>query len=492
MEGSFLELTKLTALMVAEKIRKREISVIELTNAYLARIDELNGTIGAYITVCAEQALRQAESVQKKLDGRENILPLAGIPAGIKDNICTRDVKTTCASKMLDNFLPPYDATVTKKLSESDVIVLGKLNMDEFAMGSSNENSWYMPVKNPWDHERVPGGSSGGAAAAVASHMSCFALGSDTGGSIRQPASFCGVVGLKPTYGAVSRFGLIAFASSLDQIGPITRDVADCALVMNVIAGHDPLDSTSVDMDYPDYTTFLKNDVKGLKIGLPKEYFGSGLHEEVKAKILDAAKAYESYGAIIEEISLPFTEYAIPAYYIISSAEASSNLARYDGIKYGYRAREYADIIDLYKKTRSEGFGTEVKRRIMLGTYALSSGYYDAYYKKALKVRRLIFEDFQKAYQKVDVILGPTSPVTAFKIGEKTANPLEMYLSDVYTVSVNIAGLCAISLPCGFDSGGLPIGMQLIGKPFDEGTLLRAAYTYESNTGKGGVTGSGI
>jgi len=284
MEGSFLELTKLTALMVAEKIRKREISVIELTNAYLARIDELNGTIGAYITVCAEQALRQAESVQKKLDGRENILPLAGIPAGIKDNICTRDVKTTCASKMLDNFFPPYDAAVIEKLSESNVVILGKLNMDEFAMGSSNENSWYMPVKNPWDHERVPGGSSGGAAAAVASHMSCFALGSDTGGSIRQPASFCGVVGLKPTYGAVSRFGLIAFASSLDQIGPITRDVADCALVMNVIAGHDPLDSTSVDMDYPDYTTFLKNDVKGLKIGLPKEYFGSGLHEEVKAK----------------------------------------------------------------------------------------------------------------------------------------------------------------------------------------------------------------
>ncbi|HEY8500315.1 MAG TPA: Asp-tRNA(Asn)/Glu-tRNA(Gln) amidotransferase subunit GatA [Clostridia bacterium] len=478
--------------MAAEKIKKREISVIELTNAYLERIDELNGTIGAYITVCAEQALRQAESVQKKLDGRENILPLAGIPAGIKDNICTRDIKTTCASKMLDNFFPPYDATVARKLLDSNVVILGKLNMDEFAMGSSNENSWYMPVKNPWDHERVPGGSSGGAAAAVASHMSCFALGSDTGGSIRQPASFCGVVGLKPTYGAVSRFGLIAFASSLDQIGPITRDVADCALVMNVIAGHDPLDSTSVGMDYPDYTTFLKNDVKGLKIGLPKEYFGSGLHEEVKAKILDAAKAFESYGAIIEEISLPFTEYAIPAYYIISSAEASSNLARYDGIKYGFRARDYVDIIDLYKKTRSEGFGTEVKRRIMLGTYALSSGYYDAYYKKALKVRRLIFEDFQKAYQKVDVILGPTSPVTAFKIGEKTANPLEMYLSDVYTVSVNIAGLCAISLPCGFDSKGLPIGMQLIGKPFDEGTLLRAAYTYESNTGKGGVTGCGI
>jgi aspartyl-tRNA(Asn)/glutamyl-tRNA(Gln) amidotransferase subunit A len=487
-----LELTELTALTAAEKIRKREISVIELTNAYLNRIDKLNGKVGAYITVCEKQALRQSESVQKKLNCKENVFPLAGIPAGLKDNICTKDVKTTCASRMLSNFFPPYDATVIEKLSEHDVIILGKLNMDEFAMGSSNENSWYTPVKNPWDPERVPGGSSGGAAAAVASHMSCFALGSDTGGSIRQPASFCGVVGLKPTYGAVSRYGLIAFASSLDQIGPITRDVADCALVMNVIAGYDPLDSTSVDMEYPDYTTFLKNDVKGLKIGLPKEYFGSGLHEEVKEKILDAAKAYESYGAIIEEISLPFTEYAIPAYYIISSAEASSNLARYDGIKYGYRAQEYADIIDLYKKTRSEGFGTEVKRRIMLGTYALSSGYYDAYYKKALKVRRLIFEDFQKAYQKVDVILGPTSPVTAFKIGEKTANPLEMYLSDIYTVSVNIAGLCAISLPCGFDTKGLPISMQLIGKPFDEGTLLRAAYTYESNTGKSEVANCGI
>ncbi len=485
-----MDLTQLTVCQTAEKIRKKEISAPELTQAYLDRIKKLNDTVGAYITVCEQEAADMAERVQKKIDDGMEMKPLSGVPMGLKDNICTREIRTSCASKMLNHFTPPYDATVAKKLSDS--VLLGKLNMDEFAMGSSNENSWYKPVKNPWDLDRVPGGSSGGAAAAVAARMSCFALGSDTGGSIRQPASFCGVVGLKPTYGVVSRYGLVAFASSLDQIGPITKDVADCAAVMNGISGHDPLDSTSADIDYPDYTSFLKTDVKGLKIGIPKEYFGAGLQEDVKEKIQEAAKAYESYGASVVEVSLPITEYAIPAYYIISSAEASSNLARYDGIKYGYRASSFEDLLDLYRQTRSEGFGPEVKRRIMLGTYALSSGYYDAYYKKALKVRRLIFEDFQKAFEQVDVILGPTAPATAFKIGEKTDNPLEMYLGDIYTVSVNIAGLCALSLPCGLDSQGLPIGMQLIGKPFDEGTLLTTAYAYEQNTRGNGVMHCGI
>jgi len=479
-----LELTELSIFEAAEKLRNREISAPELVKSYLSRTQRLDDKIGAFISVLYEEAVKQAELVQKKIDLGERVSLLAGIPMGLKDNISTKGILTTCASKMLHNYIPPYDATVVKKLRNEDAVIIGKLNMDEFAMGSSNENSWYRPVKNPWDTSRVPGGSSGGAAAAVAAGMVCYSLGSDTGGSIREPASFCGVVGLKPTYGAVSRYGLVAFASSLDQIGPITRDTADCAAVMNAIAGHDPMDSTSADIDYPDYTSFLKDDVKGLKIGIPKEYTGEGLQSDVKARVLEAAKKFEELGAIVMEISLPVTQYAIPAYYIISSAEASSNLARYDGIKYGYRAPKYKDLIDLYRQTRSEGFGTEVKRRIMLGTYALSSGYYDAYYKKALKVRRLIFEDFQKAYEKVDVILGPAAPATAFKIGEKIDNPLEMYLGDIYTVSVNIAGLCAISLPCGTDSQGLPVGMQLIGKPFDEGTLLRTAYTFERNTGR--------
>jgi len=359
-------------------------------------------------------------------------------------------------------------------------------------MGSSNETSWYGQVKNPWDLERVPGGSSGGAAAAVAAHMACYALGSDTGGSARQASSFCGVVGLKPTYGLVSRYGLVAFASSMDQIAPVTRDVADCAAVMNAIAGHDPLDSTSQDCRNEDYTSFLKNDVKGLKIGLPKEYFSGSIQKEVKEKVLDAAKLFESLGATIEEISLPLIEYALPVYYILSSAEAGSNLAQYDGIKYGYRAQQFDDLVELYKKTRSEGFGEEVKRRILLGTYVLSSGNYDAYYSKALKAKRMIFEEFQNAYQKVDIILGPTAPSSAFKIGEKTVNPIDMYFNDAYTVSANIAGLCAISLPCGFDSNGLPVGMQLIGKPYDEGTILKAAFTYEKNTGGNGGIDCGI
>lgn len=478
-----MDLTRLSIMDAARKLREKEFSVAELVTAYLNRINKHDELIGAFITVCNENAIEQAEAIQKKLDAGEDLPLLAGIPMGLKDNIVTRGLLTSCASKMLSNFVPPYDATVVRKLRENDAILLGKLNMDEFAMGSSSETSWYKPVRNPWDPERVAGGSSGGAAAAVSSGMACFALGSDTGGSIRQPASFCGVVGLKPTYGSVSRYGLVAFASSLDQIGPITRDVADCAAVMNAITGHDPMDSTSAPVDYQDYTSFLNQEIRGLKIGIPKEYIQQGLQEEVKQQILKAAETYEALGATVTEVSLPLTEYAIPAYYLISSAEASSNLARYDGIKYGYRASKYEDLIDLYRQTRSEGFGTEVKRRIMLGTYALSSGYYDAYYKKALKVRRLIHEDFQKVFGEVDVILGPTVPANAFKVGEKTDNPLEMYLGDIYTVSVNIAGLCAISIPCGTDSKGLPTGMQLIGRPFDEGTLLKTAHAFERTAG---------
>ncbi|NLG87882.1 MAG: Asp-tRNA(Asn)/Glu-tRNA(Gln) amidotransferase subunit GatA [Clostridiaceae bacterium] len=487
-----MELTKLTACQAADKIRKKEISVPELTYAYLDKIIELNKKIGAYITVCGQEAEKQADIVQKKFDKNEELPLIAGIPAGINDNICTSGVLTSCGSRMLSNFVPPYDATVIKKLSQNHAVLLGKLNMDEFAMGSSNETSWYGQVKNPWDPERVPGGSGGGAAAAVASKMACFALGSDTGGSARLAASFCGVVGLRPTYGTVSRYGLVAFASSMDQAAPVTRDVADCAAVMNVIAGYDPLDSISRDSGYEDYTSFLENDVKGLKIGLPKEYFSGAVQKEVKEKVLDAAKVFESLGAEIEEISLPLFEYALPAYYIISSAEASSNLAQYDGIKYGYRAQQFEDLVDLYKKSRGEGFGEEVKRRILFGTYVLGAGNYDVFYNKALKVKRMIFEEYQNAYQKVDIILGPTAPSTAFKIGEKTVDPLDMYLIDAYTVPVNLAGLCAISLPCGFDSSGLPVGMQLIGKPYGEGTILRAAFTYEKNTGGNGGIDRGV
>lgn len=486
-----MELTKLTVCQAADKIRKKEISVPELTQAYLNRIRELNEKIGAYITICGQDAEKQADYVQKKIDNKEELPLISGIPAGINDNICTSGVLTSCGSRMLSNFIPPYDATVIRKLSQNDAVMLGKLNMDEFAMGSSNETSWYGQVKNPLDPERVPGGSSGGAAAAVASNMACYALGSDTGGSVRLSSSFCGVVGLKPTYGLVSRYGLAAFASSMDQIAPVTRSVADCAVVLNVIAGHDPLDSTSQDCR-EDYASFLKNDVKGLKIGLPKEYFSGGIQKEVKEKVLDAAKVFESLGAYVEEISLPLFEYALPVYYIISSAEAGSNLAQYDGIKYGYRTEQFDDLVDLYKKSRSEGFGEEVKRRILFGTFVLSSGNFDAFYNRALKVRRMIFEEFQNAYQKVDIILGPTAPSAAFKIGEKTVNPIDMYFNDAYTVPANIAGLCAISLPCGFDSNGLPVGMQLIGRPYDEGTILRAAFTYEKSTGGNGGIDLGI
>lgn len=478
-----MEFHEMTAHELSGLIKNKKISVRELTQTYLKRIEQLEPEIGGYVTVTGETALKDADRIQEKINKGEALSPLAGIPMALKDNMCTEGILTTCSSKMLNNFVPPYNATVVDKLNKQDAILLGKLNMDEFAMGGSTENSYFKQTKNPWDTERVPGGSSGGSAAAVASGEAVFALGSDTGGSIRQPASFCGVVGMKPTYGAVSRFGLVAFASSLDQIGPLTKDVTDCALVMNAIAGHDPMDSTSANVEYPDYTKALVNNIKGLKIGIPKEYIAEGINEEVKKSILEAVETLKKLGAECEEFSIPVNEYAIPAYYLISSAEASSNLARYDGIKYGYRAEKFTDLLDLYKQSRSEGFGAEVKRRIMLGTYALSSGYYDAYYKKALQVRTLIRRGFDEAFAQYDLVIGPTAPTTAYKIGEKANNPLEMYLGDIYTVSANIAGLPGMVVPCGFDGKGLPIGLQLIGKPFDESMLLRVGYTFEQNTG---------
>ncbi len=477
-----MELYQLTAHELGDLLKNKKVSAVDITKSYLDRIEKVESKVDSYLTICQEEALNKAEEVQKRIDSGEAASPLAGIPMAIKDNICTQGVKTTCASKMLHNFVPPYNATVMNKLESNDTIMLGKLNMDEFAMGGSTENSHFKQTKNPWDIERVPGGSSGGAAAAVAANEAVFTLGSDTGGSIRQPASFCGVVGMKPTYGSVSRFGLVAFASSLDQIGPLTKDVTDCALVLNAITGYDSLDTTSSNVEYPDYTKALVNNIKGMKIGIPKEYIGQGLNEDVKASTLKAIETLKELGAECEEFSLPITEYAIPAYYLIACAEASSNLARYDGIKYGYRAEKYSDLLDLYRQTRSEAFGPEVKRRIMLGTYALSSGYYDAYYKKALQVRTLIKNGFDQAFEKYDLVLGPTAPTTAYKIGEKVDDPLEMYLGDIYTVSVNIAGLPGLVVPCGYDSSNLPIGLQLIGKAFDESTLLRVGYTFEQNT----------
>lgn len=477
-----MKLYDMPAHYLADMISERKISSVELTKAFLERIEDVEPKVGSYVTVCKEEALKRAGEVQAAIDKGDVKSPLAGVPMALKDNMCTEGVLTTCASKMLSNFIPPYNSTVAKKLSDAGTVLLGKLNMDEFAMGGSNENSYFKQTKNPWDIERVPGGSSGGAAAAVSSGEAAFTLGSDTGGSIRQPASFCGVVGLKPTYGAVSRFGLVAFASSLDQIGPMTKDVKDCALVLNAISGHDPMDSTSANISYPDYTKALVNNVKGMKIGIPSEYIAEGINPEVRKIILEAVDTLKKLGASCEEFSLPVTEYAIPAYYLIACAEASSNLARYDGIKYGYRAENYSDLLDLYKQTRSEGFGAEVKRRIMLGTYALSSGYYDAYYKKALQVRTLIKKGFDDAFEKFDLVVGPTAPTTAFKIGEKADDPLAMYLGDIYTVSVNIAGLPGLVVPCGLDRNSLPVGLQLIGKPFDESMLLRAGYTFEQNT----------
>jgi aspartyl-tRNA(Asn)/glutamyl-tRNA(Gln) amidotransferase subunit A len=457
---------------------KREISCEELTRALFDRIRIVDYAIRAYITLDEDGALQKSRVLDERGDFTH---PLAGIPAAVKDNICTKGLKTTCASKILENFIPPYDATISARLKSRDAVIMGKTNMDEFAMGSSTENSAFFATRNPWDTGRVPGGSSGGSAAAVAADECIYAIGSDTGGSIRQPAGYCGVVGMKPTYGRVSRFGLVAYASSLDQIGPITKDVTDCAIVLNAIAGHDRMDSTSADMPVPDYTLSLKPDVSGMKIGIPREYLGEGIDGEVRHAVLNAAKTFENMGACCEEISLPHTEYALWAYYIIAPAEASSNLARYDGIRYGVRAKDYSDLIDLYKRTRSEGFGAEVKRRIMLGTYALSSGYYDAYYLKAQKVRTLVKKDFDRVFEKYDFILAPIAPTAAFRIGENTDDPLKMYMNDVCTIPVNMAGLPGISIPCGF-SGGMPVGLQIIGRPFDETTILQAAYAFEQAT----------
>lgn len=455
-------------------------SAKELTKAYLDAIDETDGTIGAYISLYPEEALAAAAAVDEKRAKGESLSPLAGIPAGIKDNICTRGMRTTCASKMLENYVPPYDADVIERLKQSDYILLGKLNMDEFAMGSSCENSALKLTRNPADTSRVPGGSSGGSAAAVAAYEAAYTLGSDTGGSIRQPASFCGVVGMKPTYGSVSRYGLVAFASSLDQIGPLTRTVQDNALVLNAICGHDKRDATSLARQHADFTARIGQEVKGLRIGMPKEFFGEGISAEVKTAVENAAKLYEKMGAAIEEVSMPSIPHALSAYYIISSAEASSNLARFDGIRYGYRAKEFDDITDLYLKSRSEGFGAEVKRRIMLGTFALSSGYYDAYYKKAQQVRSLVTADFNRVFETCDVILSPVAPTPAYKLGEKSADPLEMYMGDAYSVPVNIAGVPALSLPCGKTEAGLPVGCQLIGKVFSEPLLYQVGAALES------------
>jgi aspartyl-tRNA(Asn)/glutamyl-tRNA(Gln) amidotransferase subunit A len=476
-----MKLHYMTAHELAKRIKKREISSEEAVLAAIDRIKEVEDRVGAYVTVVKEQALARAREVDRLIGEGEKISGLAGVPMALKDNMCTEGIRTTCSSKILHNFVPPYSATVYSRLNDAGAVLVGKTNMDEFAMGSSTENSGFKKTYNPWDLERVPGGSSGGSAAAVASGMAFYALGSDTGGSIRQPAALCGVVGMKPTYGRVSRYGLVAFASSLDQIGPLTRNVTDCALVMNYISGYDKYDSTSVDLEVPDFTKSLVNDIKGLKVAIPGEYFGEGIDPEVRAVVMQAIKELENLGAVCEEVSLPHTEYALPAYYIIASAEASSNLARYDGIRYGYRAEGFSDLRDLFVKTRSQGFGPEVKRRIMLGTYALSSGYYDAYYKKAQKIRTLVKRDFDRVFEDYDVVVCPTSPTVAFKAGEKTQDPLQMYLSDVYTIPVNIAGLPGISIPCGF-AGNLPVGLQIIGKLFDEATILRVAYTFEQNT----------
>ena len=473
-----MDITELTVHELQEKIKNGELTTKEILQAYINRIDEKEKDVQAFVTTLTEEAEKK-EEVHKKIESGEIEGDLAGIPIGIKDNICTKGIKTTCASKMLEDFISPYDATVMEKINDENMILLGKLNMDEFAMGGSTEHSYFKKTRNPWDLNRVPGGSSGGSASAVAAGMVPWALGSDTGGSIRQPASFCGVVGLKPTYGLVSRYGLVAFASSLDQIGPITKDVKDSAILLNIIAGHDKKDTTSVNIEKKDYVKALKNDVKGLKIGVPKEFLAEGTQPEVKGKIEEAIQIYKELGAVVEEISLDVAKYSLATYYIIACAEASSNLGRFDGIRYGYRAKDYKDLNELFVKSRSEGFGDEVKRRIILGTYVLSSGYYDAYYKKAQKVRSLVMNEFIKAFQKYDVLLTPTSPTVAFKIGEKTSNPLEMYLSDICTVSVNIAGLPGISIPCGVDSNNMPIGMQLIGNKFQEETILNAAYTFE-------------
>lgn len=477
-----MDITQLTVHELMDKLKNKELTSTQITQSYIDRIEEKEDDVKAFVTILKEEALKQANEIDKKRESGEINSEFAGIPIGIKDNMCTKGVKTTCSSHMLENFVSPYDATVVEKLSNENIIDLGKLNMDEFAMGGSTEYSYFKKTANPWNLNKVPGGSSGGSAAAVAANMVPWALGSDTGGSIRQPSSFCGVVGLKPTYGLVSRYGLVAFASSLDQIGPITKDVEDAAILLNIIAGHDEKDTTSANIEKKDYTANLKNDIKGKKIGVPKEFFGEGINEEVKETLKQAIETYKNLGAEIEEFSLDIAQYSLATYYIIACAEASSNLGRFDGIRYGYRAKEFGSLKELYRKSRSDGFGPEVKRRIILGTYVLSSGYYDAYYKKAQQVRTLVMNEFQKAFEKYDIILTPTSPTVAFDIGSKSNNPLEMYLADICTVSVNIAGLPGISIPCGVDKEGMPIGMQLIGNKFEEDKLLNMAYAFEQVT----------
>lgn len=462
-------------------LHKKEVSVTDLVNESYKRIADVDSKVQAFLTLDEERARRTAKEMDEQSGNRDSRSILSGIPIGIKDNIVTKGLRTTCASKILENFDPIYDATVMNKLQEAETVTIGKLNMDEFAMGSSNENSRFQVTRNPWNLETVPGGSSGASAASVAAGEVPFSLGSDTGGSIRQPASFCGVVGLKPTYGRVSRFGLVAFASSLDQIGPITRTVEDNAYLLQAISGIDPMDSTSANVDVPNFAKSLTGDVKGLRIAVPKEYLGEGVSEVARQSVLDALKVLEKRGAMWEEVSLPHSKYALAAYYLLSSSEASANLSRFDGVRFGYRTPNAENLIELYSKTRAEGFGDEVKRRIMLGTFALSSGYYDAYYKKAQKARTLIKQDFEKVFEKYDVIIGPTTPTTAFKIGEKTSDPLTMYANDILTIPVNLAGVPGISVPCGF-ADGLPLGLQIIGKHFDESTIYKVAYAYEQST----------
>ena len=477
-----MNIIDLTVHELKEKLDKKELTISEVTKAYVDRIAEKEDDVKAFVTVLTDTALEQAKEIEEKVNNGELTSEFAGIPIGIKDNMCTKGIKTTCSSKMLENFIAPYDATVIEKVNAEGMINLGKTNMDEFAMGTTTEHSAFKVTSNPWNLNKVPGGSSGGSAAAVAAGMVPWALGSDTGGSIRQPAAFCGIVGLKPTYGLVSRYGVVAYASSLDQIGPITKDVTDTAMLLNIIAGHDEKDTTSAKIEKKDYTKALKNDVKGIKVGVPKEYFEDGINSEVKQAVLNAIEEYKAMGAEVEEFSLPIAEYALATYYIIADAEASSNLGRFDGIRYGHRTTNYKNLRDIFVNSRSEGFGDEVKRRILLGTYVLSSGYYDAYYKKAQQVRTLIKNEFDKAFKKYDVLITPTAPNVSFDIGSKTSNPLEMYMEDLCTVPINVAGVPAISVPCGLSETGMPIGMQIIGKHFDEETILNAAYTYEQKT----------
>lgn len=474
-----MSLMSLTAVELGRKIKEKEVTVEEAVTAALDAIEKREAEVHSFVTVDREGALKRAKEVQAKIDAGELTGPLAGVPVAIKDNMCTKGLLTTCSSKILYNFVPTYTAEAVLNLEKAGAVILGKTNMDEFAMGSTTETSAYGVTKNPWNTGHVPGGSSGGSCAAVAAEECSYALGSDTGGSIRQPSSFCGVTGIKPTYGTVSRYGLIAYGSSLDQIGPIAKDVTDCATILEAIASHDVKDSTSVQREDYDFTSALVDDVRGMKIGIPRDYFGDGLDPEVKAAVLGAAKKLEEKGAIVEKFDLSLVEYAIPAYYVIACAEASSNLARFDGVKYGYRTEQYDGLHNMYKKTRSEGFGAEAKRRIMLGSFVLSSGYYDAYYLKALRTKALIKQAFDKAFEKYDVILGPAAPTTAPKLGESLSDPLKMYLGDIYTISVNLAGLPGITLPCGMDQSGLPIGLQLIGDCFAEKKIIRAAYTYE-------------